>query len=197
MRSSECLDALKSGGWGVFIAQPPKWPLGKADVVCTTGHCPVRQPRHPTVRVRPLELLTCGPPDSPVVHQTGPVHCPVHHLRLLWLLRAQSTHCSVVSRPLNSTVALATVAPLGTSDSPVNYSRVASQIPEGGKYGVDLPGASDTVRWCTGHCPVAHRTVRCARPGQPSVVFCSFCLNPFLDFLLVCCEPLAPVELII
>jgi hypothetical protein len=24
---------------------------------------PVRQPRHPTVRVRPLELLTCGPPD--------------------------------------------------------------------------------------------------------------------------------------
>jgi hypothetical protein len=44
---------------------------------------------------------------------------------------------------------------------------------------------------------VAHRTVRCARPGQPSVVFCSFYLNPFLDFLLVCCEPLAPVELII
>jgi hypothetical protein len=45
--------------------------------------------------------------------------------------------------------------------------------------------------------PVAHQTVRCARPGQPSVVFCSFYLNPFLDFLLVCVEPLAPVELII
>jgi hypothetical protein len=44
---------------------------------------------------------------------------------------------------------------------------------------------------------VAHRTVRCARPGQPSVVFCSFYLNPFLDFLLVCVEPLAPIELII
>jgi hypothetical protein len=27
--------------------------------------------------------------------------------------------------------------------------------------------------------------------------FCSFYLNPFLDFLLVCVEPLAPVELII
>jgi hypothetical protein len=92
-------------------------------------------------------------------------------------------HCSVVSRPLNSTVALATVAPLGTPDSPVNYSRVASQIPEGGKFGVDLPGAPDTVR--------------CARPGLPSVVFCSFYLNPFLDFLLVCVEPLAPIELII
>jgi hypothetical protein len=49
-----------------------------------------------------------------------------------------------VSRPLNSTVALATVAPLGTPDSPVNYSGVASQIPEGGKFGVILPGAPDT-----------------------------------------------------
>jgi hypothetical protein len=68
----------------------------------------------------------------------------------------------------------------------VNYSGVASQIPEGDKFGVDLPG-----------CPVVHRTVRCARPGQPSVVFCSFYLNPFLDFLFVCVEPLAPVEPII
>ena len=37
-----------------------------------------------------------------------------------------------------------------TPDSPVNYSGVASQIPEGGKFGVDLPGAPDTVRWHTG-----------------------------------------------
>jgi hypothetical protein len=72
----------------------------------------------------------------------------------------------------------------------MNYSGVASQIPDGGKFGVDLPGAPDTVSG-------APNTVRCARPGQPSVVFCSFYLNPFLDFLLVCVEPLAPVELII
>jgi hypothetical protein len=65
----------------------------------------------------------------------------------------------------------------------MNYSGEASQIPEGDKFGVDLLGATDTVR--------------CTRPGQPSVVFCSFYLNPFLDFLLVCVEPLAPVELII
>jgi hypothetical protein len=44
---------------------------------------------------------------------------------------------------------------------------------------------------------VVHRTVRCARPGQPSVDFAPFYLNPFLDFLLVCVEPLAPIELII
>jgi hypothetical protein len=44
---------------------------------------------------------------------------------------------------------------------------------------------------------VAHWTVRCARPGQPSVGFAPFFLDPNLDFLLVCVEPLAPVELII
>jgi hypothetical protein len=65
----------------------------------------------------------------------------------------------------------------------VNYSGGQFQKPEGGKFGVILPGAPDTVR--------------CVRRGQPLVVFCSFYLNPFLDFLLVCVEPLAPVELII
>ena len=49
-------------------------------VWCATGYCPVRQPRHPTVRVRPMELLSSGPPDSPVVHRTGPVDCPVRLL---------------------------------------------------------------------------------------------------------------------
>jgi hypothetical protein len=37
-----------------------------------------------------------------------------------------------------------------TPNSPVNYSGAAPQIPKGGKFGVDLPGASDTVRWHTG-----------------------------------------------
>jgi hypothetical protein len=70
-----------------------------------------------------------------------------------------------------------------TSDSPVNYSRVTLQKLEAEQFIVDLPGAPDTVR--------------CARPGQPSVGFAPFFLNPILDFLLVCVEPLAPVELII
>ena len=42
-----------------------------------------RQPRHPTVRVRPLELLSSGSPDSPVVHRTGPVDCLVRLLHML------------------------------------------------------------------------------------------------------------------
>jgi hypothetical protein len=45
--------------------------------------------------------------------------------------------------------------------------------------------------------PLAHRTVWCARPGHTSTDFSSQYLNPFSVFLLVCCEPLAPVELII
>jgi hypothetical protein len=32
----------------------------------------------------------------------------------------------------------------------VNYSGVAPRIPEGGEFGVELPGAPDIVRWHTG-----------------------------------------------
>jgi hypothetical protein len=51
---------------------------------------PVRQPCHQAVGFRPLELWQLGPPDSPVVHWTGPVDCPVRLLALLWPLRAQA-----------------------------------------------------------------------------------------------------------
>jgi hypothetical protein len=37
-----------------------------------------------------------------------------------------------------------------TPDSPVNYSGAASRIPEGEQFGVEVPGAPDTVRWHTG-----------------------------------------------
>jgi hypothetical protein len=81
---------------GVYSPQPPIQPLGQAAVEGRTRHCPVHQPRHPTVRVRPLELLTCGPPNSLVVHRTGPVHCPVRHQTPALTLRAVGTvHCSL------------------------------------------------------------------------------------------------------
>jgi hypothetical protein len=60
---AENLDALKCGGWGVFIAPTTKMAVGRGccrwahrTVRCATGHCPVRQPCHPTIRVRPLEF---------------------------------------------------------------------------------------------------------------------------------------------
>jgi hypothetical protein len=151
------LGCLEEWWLGVFIAPTTKMAVGELccqrahwTVRCATGHCLVRQPCHPTDRVRPLELLTCGPPDSPVVHRIGPIHCPVRHLAPALTLRAQSAlftvHCSL----LQSTVGVVAVTPLGTPDSPVNYSGGQSQKPEGGKFGVILPGAPDTVRWCTG-----------------------------------------------
>jgi hypothetical protein len=113
-----------------------------------------------------------GPPDSPVVHRTVTVHCLVRLLAPALTLRAQSRTVhysfSFCRRPL----AQVAVAPHGTPDSPVNYSGGHFQKPEGGKFGVDLPGAPDTVRWCTGHIPVR----------QTRAVFgflCSFALNPF------------------
>jgi hypothetical protein len=117
------------------------------------------------------------------VHRTVPVHCPVRLLAPTLTLRALSAHCLRIVHFCRRLLALLPVAPHGTPDSPVNYSGVAPQKPEAEQFIVDLPGAPDTVR--------------CARPGQPSVGFAPFYLNPFLDFLLVCVEPLAPVELII
>jgi hypothetical protein len=69
-------------------------------------------------------------------------------------------------------------------DSPVNYSEAVLDFLEGEEFSVKSPGAPDTVRWCTRHCPVAHRTVRCARPELSSVIPCS------LYWLK--CEPLTP-----
>jgi hypothetical protein len=89
------------------------------------------------------------------------------------LCRALFVHCSSVSSDF--AVNHCTKEPLlrwctgqsgGTPDSPVNYSEAGPAKPEGGEFGV--------VRsWCTGHCPVAHQTVWCARPGHPWFL-CSF-----------------------
>jgi hypothetical protein len=43
---------------GIYSPQPPKQLLGVAAVDGRTGHCPVRQPRHPIVRV--LAQMTVG-----------------------------------------------------------------------------------------------------------------------------------------
>jgi hypothetical protein len=123
---AENLDALNVWWLGVFIAPPTKMAVGELccrqahrTVRCATEHCPVCQPRHPTVKVRPLELLTAGPPDSPVVHRTCPVHCSVRLLAPALTLRAvRIVHCSL----LQSIVGAVAVAPAGTPDSPVNYS---------------------------------------------------------------------------
>jgi hypothetical protein len=122
---------------GVFIAPTTNMAVGEGccrmahrTVQCATGHCPVCQPRHQAVGFRSLELLTTGSPDSPVVHRTGPVHCPVRHLTPALTLRAQSALFTVA---LQTTVgacshcsAWHTGQSGATSDSPVNYNGAAS-----------------------------------------------------------------------
>jgi hypothetical protein len=123
---AENLNALKCGGWGVFIAPTTKRTVGEGfcrmahrTVRCATRHCPVRQPRHQVVGFRPLELLTTGPPDSLVVHRTGPVHCPVCHLTPALTSARAGAHYSVTLFLCRRPLARMTVAPLGIPDSPV------------------------------------------------------------------------------
>jgi hypothetical protein len=86
-------------------------------------------------------------------------------------LRSDSAaHCSSHEVLLQSTVARSSRCSAGTPDSPVIFSRVRLLKPEN--------GLLDTVRsWCTGHCPVAHRTVRYARPEHTRFL-CSFDFEP-------------------
>jgi hypothetical protein len=65
----------------------------------------------------------------------------------------------------------------------VNYRGAAPGKPEAEGFGVYGP-------WCTGQSGVQDQ-------GTLQFPFCSFLLNPNLFFLLVCVEPLAPVECII
>jgi hypothetical protein len=94
----------------VFIAPTTKTVVGEGccrwahrTVRCATGHCPVRQPRHPTIRV--LTVSTVGAliawttgqfgatPDSNCSLSSAPsgAALTMHEL---------SAHCSLVSRPL-------------------------------------------------------------------------------------------------
>ena len=70
----------------------------------------------------------------------------------------------------------------------MNYSEAPLKIPEGAKFGLES---------------LVHRTLSGGTPDSPvrqtrAAFGCLllFYLNPFLDFLLVCVEPLAHVELI-
>jgi hypothetical protein len=119
-------------------------------------------------RRRPLELCLLVAPESPVPHRI--VRCASDGCSDF------CAHYSVRRCPLQSTVALVVVAPLGAPDSPVNYSGARPEKPEGEEFGV--------VRsWCTGHCPV--RQTR-----APFGSFAPLLLNPNFDILLVCVEPL-------
>jgi hypothetical protein len=93
----EKLGCLSGVGWGVFIAPTTKPTVGEAvcrwahrTVRCATGHCVVRQPRHPTVRVLTVSTvgaLTSWAPDSHCSLSGAPSGAAL-------TLRELSAHCS-------------------------------------------------------------------------------------------------------
>jgi hypothetical protein len=149
----------------------------------------VRQPRHPTVRVLTVSTvgaLTSCAPDSPVPHRTSTVHSSVCLLALLWLLPrtvALSGHCAIDRCADSRCSAWCTGQSGGTPDSPMNYSGVRLEKPEGEEFEFD-------PAWCTRHCPVRQTRVLFG-------FFAPFFWTLICIFLLVCVEPLAPVEHII
>jgi hypothetical protein len=128
------LDALNSGGWVVFIALTTKTAVGEGccrwahrTVRCAIGHCPVRQPRHPTVRV--LTVSTIGALTAWGTGQCGAApdsHCSLFGApsSAALTLRELFAHCSAFagvrwSRPLRWSRCSA-----GTPDSPVTHRTV-------------------------------------------------------------------------
>jgi hypothetical protein len=63
-----------------------------------------------------------------------------------------------------------------TPDSPVNYSAATLSFPEGMKFSLKSPGATDTVRWHTGQS---------GAPDQSAFSYpLLFLLNPFLGLFI-------------
>jgi hypothetical protein len=110
---------------GVFIAPTTKPAIGEGccgwahlTVWCTTGHCPLRQPRHPTVRV--LTVSTVGALTSWCTFW----RCSdsARTVRALFTLQATVGVDRCACEPL---LRWHTRQFGGTPDSPVNYSGAA------------------------------------------------------------------------
>jgi hypothetical protein len=76
-------------------------------------------------------------------------------------MRAQRSRASAGGTP-DSLQGLSGAPPDSHAGPHVRAPTVGTQRPG------DVAGAQDCVQWRTGLCPVAHRTVRCARRQQPS-----------------------------
>jgi hypothetical protein len=144
--------------------------------------CPMRQPRHPTVRV--LTVSTVGSLTSWGTGQSCAaldMHCSLSGVPsgAALTLCELSAHCSCCRRVLDLTVAHDSSCSVwytgqsgATPDSLVNYSGAALQKPEGGKFEVVRPWAPDS--------PVHQTRVLFG-------FFCSFVLNPNLDLFIGLC----------
>jgi hypothetical protein len=167
---------------GIYSTQPPtsRWgwllSMGASDTVRCASH--VTQPLG-FGSCRPLEVLSSsGTGQSGVAPDR---YCSLSVAPLTSVLTS-AAYCSAV----RGTIAVDRCAGsryfAGAPDSPMIFSGVCLEKPESGQLIL--------VRsWCTGHCPVAHQTVWCTRPGHTRFLAPLY-LNPFFNLLLVCVEPL-------
>jgi hypothetical protein len=167
---AENLDALKCGGWGGCLS------MGAPDTVRCASH--VTQPLE-------FDRWTSDSWDHRTVRWfTG------QSLFTIWCAfwRCYDSACTVrcVSRPLESIVALATVAPLGTSDSPVLHRMVRWIIAEWLSKNPKL-SSSELIS-------LVHRTLSGGAPDSPVRqtraafgFFCSFLFEPYLVLFIGLC----------
>jgi hypothetical protein len=167
------LPPLEMAGWGGIYSHQPSCSRWGRLLAMGVPDSPVRHrtlsgvpPRQPTVRVRSRSTV-----GGFVLMSNRTVRCRTG--QVLFTVRCASdyaAHCSSRQVLLQSTVARSSRCSAGTPDSLVIFSGVHLLKPES--------GSLDYVRsWCTGHCPVAHRTVRCARPEHTRFL-CSIEFDP-------------------
>ena len=151
----ENLDAMNGGVVGVFIAPTTK--SGRWEAVCRMAHRTVRCASHVTWLLDSDRWSFCLLGHRTVRCCTGQalfsVRCATR------LCSDSGAHCSAFNAFCRQPLARSSRCSAGTPDSPVNYSEAASQDSEAGKFDLILPGAPDTVRWCTGHYPVRQTRV--------------------------------------
>jgi hypothetical protein len=134
--------------------------LAHRTVRCATGQCPVHQGESAgTLHLRVSQAQLCyNSPD-----------CPVHH-RTVRCTSGATTICAQRStltdeqyrRKSQSSGQRGTGLSGVTPDCPVPHEDKASN-------GRPTSGPNEKMTWRRiGHCPVAHRTVRCAYRQQPS-----------------------------
>jgi hypothetical protein len=148
-------------GWGGIYSHQPKssrwWSLPPDSVRCATGQCPVCRHVILSVRVgagRPLEALSsCGTGQSGAPLTTALTSATVLFIRQ--------------SRPLHADSRCSGGAP----DSSVVHRTLSGELYRSCVWETRRWRVRAEAPWCTGQCSVVHRTVWCARPGQPSVSF--------------------------
>jgi hypothetical protein len=144
----------------------------KCSLVWSTGQCPVHQGRST------LNSSPSGFPGAPPLKVTGLSGAPAEQR----LPTRNGRLCKV-----NSGFQMSEQQVRGAPDCPVRHWTVRCHMRTKPPTVDQLQpwrtgwrgGSPDTIRWRTGHCPMAHRTVWCAHRQQtsPTAIFCLVAIN--------------------